>query len=261
MKKEENVYEAENNVGAETARMAQGGEDRSAAKEGLAALRKFKDVNALAKAYEALEAEFTRRSQRLKELEKQAENFSLDDLSKRAGVEKLKRNAEARREQAKAFDAFVATVGSADRMATVEEPDGDLAVSQGGFVEETREVGVDFAQSGAEETLVKDVAVAESTTLEKGDRQEGVAKQGEGASPFVKVSADKPLSSNELYELAAGDEAVRLKIIGAYLQSVTKTVPPLSLGGAGTLAAPPLRAKSIGDAGTMALQYFKKTAE
>ena len=38
-------------------------------KEAAAELGKFKDVSALMKAYEALEAEFTRRSQRLKELE------------------------------------------------------------------------------------------------------------------------------------------------------------------------------------------------
>ena len=43
-------------------------------KNGSAVLGKFRDVNALAEAYGALEAEFTRRSQRLRELEKRAEN-------------------------------------------------------------------------------------------------------------------------------------------------------------------------------------------
>ncbi len=38
-------------------------------KEGLLSLGKFKDVNALLNAYNSLEAEFTKRSQRLKELE------------------------------------------------------------------------------------------------------------------------------------------------------------------------------------------------
>ena len=41
-------------------------------KNGSAVLGKFRDVNALAEAYGALEAEFTRRSQRLRELEKRA---------------------------------------------------------------------------------------------------------------------------------------------------------------------------------------------
>ena len=40
-------------------------------KEAVAALGKFKDVQTLMKAYSDLEAEFTRRSQRLKELEKE----------------------------------------------------------------------------------------------------------------------------------------------------------------------------------------------
>jgi hypothetical protein len=43
-------------------------------KEGGTVLGKFKDVNALKEAYEALQAEFTRRSQRLRALEKEAEN-------------------------------------------------------------------------------------------------------------------------------------------------------------------------------------------
>ena len=41
---------------------------------GSADLGKFKDVNALLRAYEALQAEFTRRSQRLKRYEKETEN-------------------------------------------------------------------------------------------------------------------------------------------------------------------------------------------
>ncbi len=42
--------------------------------EGLADLGKFKDVNALMQAYQSLQAEFTRRSQRLKRYEKELEN-------------------------------------------------------------------------------------------------------------------------------------------------------------------------------------------
>ena len=38
---------------------------------------KFKSVDALARAYGALEAEFTRRSQRIKELEKTVENLNI----------------------------------------------------------------------------------------------------------------------------------------------------------------------------------------
>ena len=47
-----------------------------------AALGKFKDVQALMKAYSDLEAEFTRRSQRLKELEKENKAPALPDGEK-----------------------------------------------------------------------------------------------------------------------------------------------------------------------------------
>ena len=43
-------------------------------KRGPALLGKFRSADALAEAYSALEAEFTRRSQRLRELERRAEN-------------------------------------------------------------------------------------------------------------------------------------------------------------------------------------------
>ena len=53
------------------------GADAAAAKAIRFALPpKFKDVSALAEAYNALQAEFTRRCQRLKELEMRAEEYS-----------------------------------------------------------------------------------------------------------------------------------------------------------------------------------------
>ena len=59
------------------------------AKEASAALGKFKDVDALLKAYGCLQAEFTRRSQRLKELERERENLSeAADKKTAATVEK-----------------------------------------------------------------------------------------------------------------------------------------------------------------------------
>ena len=53
-------------------------EERGAA----AALGKFKDVKTLMKAYSDLEAEFTRRSQRLKELEKENKSAAIPDGGK-----------------------------------------------------------------------------------------------------------------------------------------------------------------------------------
>ena len=66
MEEKENVYE-ENSPAEEFAEASEEG--------ALTVLGKFKDVGALARAYESLQAEFTRRSQRLRQLEKEAENF------------------------------------------------------------------------------------------------------------------------------------------------------------------------------------------
>ena len=52
--------------------------------EAAAALGKFKDVQTLMKAYSDLEAEFTRRSQRLKELENENTAATVSDVAKAA---------------------------------------------------------------------------------------------------------------------------------------------------------------------------------
>ena len=53
------------------------------------------------------------------------------------------------------------------------------------------------------------------------------------------------------------DENVRLKIIGEYLSSIGKTGAPLMKGGTGAFAAPPIKARSVSEAGNMALRFFK----
>ena len=67
MEQEENVYQTEQTAQPAAAETGE---------QGATVLGKFKSVNALLEAYSALEAEFTRRSQRLKELERAAENHS-----------------------------------------------------------------------------------------------------------------------------------------------------------------------------------------
>ena len=83
MKEQDNVYD-------DTTRA----EDTTAvSKEELASTipSKFKDVDALVRAYSSLQAEFTRRSQRLKELEKKVENVEKEEGVKvDSGVEKLR---------------------------------------------------------------------------------------------------------------------------------------------------------------------------
>lgn len=207
------------------------------AKEASAALGKFKDVDALLKAYGCLQAEFTRRSQRLKELERERENLSeAADKKTAATVEKLRQKAEQSRAEKGAFDAFVsdlegANVRAFDDTATqepVERLSAETAVSVSGSV----------AQQ------------AEDESLETAWENTPIAAKGREA-----------LSSDELYEQASGNEQVRLKIIGEYLSSVGKSAAPLSFGGVGTLATPPLKAKTIEEAGRMALRRFRENGE
>jgi hypothetical protein len=209
----ENVYAVEEGAGQV--------QDALSNKEnGSAALGKFKSVDALLQAYGALQSEFTRRSQRLKELERETENLkkAVSASEKESGVsgeaEKLRRRAEERKAEGKKFDEFVS----------------DLEAS--------REL----------EEKVESVSHECRPDLEEGK---------ETTPPVAENRGDFQLSSDALYERVSQDENVRLKIIGEYLSSIGKTGAPLMKGGTGAFAAPPIKARSVSEAGSMALRFFK----
>ena len=210
---------------------------------------KFKSVDALARAYGALEAEFTRRSQRIKELEKTVENLKANlSATEVSGVEKLRKNADVRREAAKKFDKFVEELGKGE---DCHKPNG---------LEEEKRLEMEEGDADA----VKSAAATTDAEGENTMTQEGIStgqvSVGECEKPFV-AAENAEISSEELYAKASRDEKVRLKIIGEYLHSVGKTSPPLTAGGVRTLATPPMKARTIADAGSLALQYFKKPFE
>ena len=74
----------------------------------------------------------------------------------------------------------------------------------------------------------------------------------------VAESRGNSVSSEELYARVCRDENVRLRVIGEYLSSLHKAGAPLMTTGAGTFVTPPLKAKTIQEAGGLALQFFKK---
>ncbi len=231
MKTEENVYE-------ETTRT----EDTTAVEEGRASTvpGKFKDVDALARAYGSLQAEFTRRSQRLKELERMAENFE-KGVPAHSGVEKLRKNAKARKEEAERFDQFVAETieiegqgkGEPLQNSADDQPSNEVVPVKGN------------AENG-------DTMSALTADL---DGHTGVE---DGMETGIVVKEGGEVSQDDLYAQVCRNEEVRLKIIGEYLNSLGKRSAPLMTGGAGLLATPPQKPKSISDAGNMALLYFKK---
>ena len=237
MEKEENVY-VENAGTEEGAKAMEIAEREKGEKNTSTVLGKFKDVDALARAYGALQAEFTRRSQRLKELERQAENLKEEKQKQTDGaaiaVEKLRKNAQTVKAERDKFDAFVCEIQEANVRADVEsESQNKPAESQVLPKEEAFQEGI---AEGAD-NVVQPVLGRESVA----DKEENYV-----------------LSSEELYEKASRDEIVRLKMIGDYLASIEKRGAPLMRGGGGALATSPQKPKTVREAGSMALHFFQK---
>ena len=178
MEEKENVY-GKTSGAEEITEVKESGEKRddSRGKDALAALGKFKDVDALARAYESLQSEFTRRSQRLKELERQAENFARAEVGRSAtgsGAEKLRKNAEARRAAAQEFDEFVAEVNAAHGNGRTAEP------AEGELSEKNKDGGEDSESVGKAEEAVNVPETADSSeeTEARMQRSEGAQAQG-----------------------------------------------------------------------------------
>ena len=240
MNKEDNVCE-ETTLTEEFAEAKENG--------ALTVLGKFKDVNALARAYESLQAEFTRRSQRLRELEKEADNFKVGALS--SGAEKLRKAAKTKREEQKEFDAFIADMV---RPSVEEKKSEEVSMDEKTTQKEGAEMV--FFKEKEVKNEESEALVTERSALEQEERAKAPivdAYVGEAA-----VLGDKAQGVDDLFERAIKDEAVRLRIIGEYLSSLGKTDAPLTAVGGGTLAAPPMKAKTVGEAGNMALHYFRK---
>ena len=193
--------------------------------KGSAVLKKFKDENALAKAYGELEAEFTRRSQKLKALERELANLQAEKPVSVGEVEGV-------------FIGDNAANSSTGGEALVE-PTDESSIKESGSV-------------GDEATN------AESVGEELGKRSL------DGASAFEKIDKEsavesiaQKVSDEEIYERASGNEEIRLKIIGDYFASLKKSSTPLIRGGQGTIVSPNTRAMNVSQAGDMALRYFK----
>ncbi len=84
------------------------------------------------------------------------------------------------------------------------------------------------------------------------------ALEEEGTPPHGSGNGEpraQPRGSEELYRAASGDEGVRTRIVNEYLSSLASV--PLMTGGV-TVAAPPVRPKTIAEAGQLALGYLRK---
>ncbi len=228
---------------------------------------KFKDVDALVRAYAALQSEFTRRSQRLKELEKKVENFK-ENRADASGAEKLRKNAEVRKRAAKAFDDFVAGVESLDdrnEQKDLKPTEEQAEPTAQALEDETQPATAVTTVSIEQEGVRSGQAPLREEGCENGDGGNGsvetpasVKKEWEMARQPVAESGSATISASEtLYQTVTKNEDVRLRIIGDYLASIGNGGAPLTTGNVGTLTTPPQRAKSIGAASAMALRYLK----
>lgn len=215
---------------------------------------KFKDVRALADAYNALQAEFTRRCQRLKELEKNEENLrkgerETENEEKTASGDTLCRSA------AETEDRDAAKAENRSQAAENEENKGEECPKSGACKGESddapcgkqTEKAVSLCESDAERTACGDVEMNIENETVKTSEGQGENKQQ------PRTAAEKQGATEE----TTVSESVRLKIIGEYLSSLKRGGAPLARGGEGTAATPPKKAASIEDAGKMALRFFK----
>lgn len=257
--------EIKENVGLKLESTEQGNEREEIAqnrecgeKVGSAVLGKFKSVDALAKAYADLQAEFTRRSQKLKDLQRERENAKAgegvkEDAAAVLGAEKLKKSALARAEEERKFDRFVCEIENAHGFAPEKEKGAqevgeDIERAQSAQAMQTPTKWNAQEQEAEKEKAEqeKNLENASAAVLSRNDEAKSVEKSRESDGDFEET----------LYQKAADNERVRLRIIGDYLTSIGKGAP-LMKGGAGGALAPKIKAKTLSEAGDMALRLFK----
>ena len=248
-------------------------------KESLTVLGKFKSVDALIRAYETLQSEFTRRSQRLKELERKMENSEGQaerEQTDGSGAEKLRKNATARRAQTKAFDAFVAEVaessekrqsvseepvlGGSESLTAVESAQGEkVGKTAYGVGKEEKTEGLELQEKDTTQVRGLELDGANLAREKEESIKNGEVKKGGKPTLFEQEKEGENFRLDELYNQVIANEGVRLRIIGEYLTSLQKSAVPLTAQIGGAFRSPPIKATSIADAGDMALRYLKNS--
>ena len=232
---------------------------------GSAALGKFKDVNALLQAYQSLQAEFTRRSQRLKRLEQEAEKRG-------AASAEAEQTAETASEGEGSSPAATASCPDFGMEASVQtgakterenlEQDGSHSGGEntvnadmgGAFVQPSgEENALESNRTGDERAQNTETDLQESEALETRVSSQGASGQGSAATFYQ--NANDP---DELYARASANESVRLRIVGDYLSSIQKGGAPLMRGGTQTAPIGRARAETIAEAGRRALTWLRE---
>lgn len=244
---------AKENIGAAQDRCAAGQKERAGRVRPemyeSAPLGKFKSVDALLQAYNSLQAEFTRRSRRLRELEgKLAENAA---AAPAGGDEEAAPVEKALGAAGQAENAFAPVAGTGETAAPAggETPAEDAPAEEAGRQAAARESAC--GQCGA------DMASAARDAGMTGSEQGEAAVSG-GAARHAAGAQGGP-ESGEAREGGTAEKAQGAVPVSAIEEAVERAVrraaasmPYLMPGGSAFAAAPPRRIGSIEEAGRLA---------
>lgn len=245
---------AKENIGAAQDRCAAGQKERAGRVRPemyeSAPLGKFKSVDALLQAYNSLQAEFTRRSRRLRELEgKLAENAAspapAGESEETAPVEKALGAAG----QAENAFAPVAGTGGTAAPAGGETPAEDAPAEEAGKQAAARESAC--GQCGADmASAARDAGMA---GLEQGEAAVpgGAARHAAGAQGGPESGGAREGGTTEKAQGAVPVSAIEEAVERA-VRRAAASMPYLMPGGSAFAAAPPRRIGSIEEAGRLA---------
>lgn len=244
---------AKENIGAAHDRCAAGQKERAGRVRPemyeSAPLGKFKSVDALLQAYNSLQAEFTRRSRRLRELEgKLAENAA---TAPAGGDEETAPVEKALGAAGQAENAFAPVAGTGGTAATAggETPAEDAPAEEAGKQAAAREgacgqCGPDMASAARDAGMAgleQGEAAVSGGTVQHAAGAQGGPESGEAREGGTTEKAQGAVPVSAIEE--AVERAVR---------RAAASMPYLMPGGSAFAAAPPRRIGSIEEAGRLA---------
>lgn len=244
---------AKENIGAAHDRCAAGQKERAGRVRPemyeSAPLGKFKSVDALLQAYNSLQAEFTRRSRRLRELEgKLAENAATAPAGE---SEEPAPGEKALGAAGQAENAFAPVAGTGGTAATAggETPAEDAPAEEAGKQAAARESAC--GQCGADmASAARDAGMA---GLEQGEAAVpgGAARHAAGAQGGPESGEAREGGTTEKAQGAVPVSAIEEAVERA-VRRAAASMPYLMPGGSAFAAAPPRRIGSIEEAGRLA---------
>lgn len=244
---------AKENIGAAHDRCAAGQKERAGRVRPemyeSAPLGKFKSVDALLQAYNSLQAEFTRRSRRLRELEgKLAENAA---TAPAGGDEETAPVEKALGAAGQAENAFAPVAGKGETAAPAggETPAEDAPAEEAGKQAAARESAC--GQCGADmASAARDAGMA---GLEQGEAAVpgGAARHAAGAQGGPESGEAREGGTTEKAQGAVPVSAIEEAVERA-VRRAAASMPYLMPGGSAFAAAPPRRIGSIEEAGRLA---------